>query len=114
MKEIIKNKIWGENIEIFRNEVVSVNVLKIKKGYKCSYHHHRFKRNHFHVLEGELKICHEQGEIILREGESYEVRPPNKHCFVGMKKALVIETVYVKLEDADIIRKEGGGKENVF
>jgi len=107
----IKKKIWGENIEIFRNESVSINILKIKKGYKCSYHYHRFKRNHFYVLEGELKICHEQGETILREGESYEVLPPNKHCFVGMTDVLVIEIVYVKLEDADIIRSTQGGKD---
>ena len=76
--------------------------------------HHRFKRNHFHVLTGELKICHDQGETILKEGESYEVLPPNKHCFVGMTDALVIETVYVKLEDADIIRETQGGKENAI
>ena len=104
-------KIWGENTEIFRNESVSVNVLKIKKGYKCSYHHHRFKRNHFYVLKGELKIKHESGETILREGDSYEVLPPNKHCFVGMADALVIETVYVKIEDADIIRENEGGQD---
>lgn len=107
---MIKEKIWGENTEIFRNESVSVNILKINKGYKCSYHYHRFKRNHFHVLEGELKIRHDQGETILREGESFEVLPPNKHQFVGMTNVLAIETVYVKLEDADIIRETQGGK----
>ena len=103
-------KIWGENIEIFRNESVSVNILKIKKGYRCSYHYHRFKRNDFYVLEGELKIRHEQGETILRKGESLEVLPPNKHQFVAMTDTIVIETVYVKLEDADIIRSDSGGK----
>jgi len=103
-------KIWGHNTEIFRTESVSVNVLRIKKGYKCSYHHHRFKRNHFYVLEGELKIKHESGETILREGESCEVLPPNKHCFVGMTDVLAIETVHAKLEDADIIREDSGGK----
>ena len=107
---MIIKKIWGENIEIFRNESVSVNILKIKKGYRCSYHYHRFKRNHFHVLEGELKIEHEQGETILREGESFEVLPPNKHCFVAMTEVTAIETVYVKLEDADIVRETQGGK----
>ena len=103
-------KIWGENIEIFRSESVSVNILKIKKGYQCSYHHHRFKRNNFYVIEGELKICHEQGETILNKGESFEVRPPNKHQFVAMTDVVAVETVYVKLEDADIIRETEGGK----
>ncbi len=102
-------KIWGENTEIFRNESVCVNVLKIKKGYQCSYHYHRFKRNHFYVLEGELKIRHEQGETILREGESFTILPPNKHQFVAITDVLAIETVFVKLEDADIVRETSGG-----
>jgi len=106
----MKEKIWGENIEIFRSESVSVNILKIKKGFQCSYHYHRFKRNNFYVLEGELKIRHEQGETILNKGESFEVLPPNKHCFVAMTNVTAIEIVYVKLEDADIIREESGGK----
>ncbi len=104
-------KIWGENIEIFRSESVSVNILKIKKDYQCSHHYHRFKRNNFYVLEGELKIRHEQGETIIREGESFEVLPPNKHQFVAMTDVLAIETVYAKLEDADIIRETQGGKD---
>ncbi len=103
-------KIWGENTEIFRNESVSVNILEIKKGYQCSYHHHRFKRNNFYVIEGELKIRHEQGETILNKGKSFEVLPPNKHQFVAMTDVLCIETVYVKLEDADIIRSDSGGR----
>ena len=85
--------------------------MRIKKGYRCSYHYHRFKVNKFYVLEGELKIRHEQGETILNKGEVFTISPPNKHCFIGITDVLAIEVVSVQLVDADIIRSDSGGKD---
>lgn len=43
-------------------------------------------------------------------GRKHRNLPPNKHQFVAMTDVVYIETVYVKLEDADIIRETTGGK----
>jgi len=107
-------KIWGTDEKIFETDSVEVHILKVKKGFKCSQHHHRLKRNFFYILEGELKIEHDLGETILNKGQFTEILPPNKHCFVGMTDILAIEIVSVKMEDCrdDILRKTSGGKEN--
>ena len=93
-------------------DISKEDLLRINKGFQCSYHHHKLKRNFFYVLEGELKVKHDMGETVLGKEEFLEVSPPNKHQFVGMTDVLAIEIVYVKLEDAldDIIREESGGK----
>lgn len=108
----MKEKIWGTDEKIFENDSVEVHILKIKKGYGCSIHNHRLKRNQFYVLDGELKIVHDIGETILNKGESFTILPPNVHQFVAMTDVLAIEIVSVKMEDCrdDIVRKTQGGK----
>ena len=108
----MKQKIWGTDEKIFENDSVEVHVLNIKKGFGCSIHHHRLKRNYFYVLGGELKIKHEIGETILNKGESIEIKPPNTHQFIAITDVLAIEVVSVKMEDCidDISRDTQGGK----
>ena len=108
----MKEKIWGTDEKIFENDSTEVHILKIKKGFGCSIHHHNLKRNQFYVLEGELKIKHGIGESILDKGESIEINPPHTHQFVAMSDVLAIEIVSVKMEDCrdDIVRQNSGGK----
>ena len=106
-------KIWGTDEKAFENDNIEVHILKIRKGYGCSLHNHRLKRNYFYVVDGELKIRHDLGETILNKGESLEIKPPNTHRFIAMTDVLAIEIVSVKMEDYrdDISRRTQGGKE---
>ena len=110
----MKEKIWGTDEKIFETDSIEVHILKIKKCYGCSIHHHNLKRNYFYILDGELKIVHGIGETILNKGESLEIKPPNTHQFIAMSDVLAVEVVSVKMEDCrdDIFRKESGGKKN--
>lgn len=109
----MKEKIWGTDEKAFENECVEVHILRVKKGYGCSLHTHRLKRNYFYIIEGELKIRHDLGESILNEGEFLEIKPPNTHRFIAMTDVLALEIVFVKIEDyrEDISRRTQGGKE---
>ena len=109
----MKEKIWGTDEKAFENDNIEVHVLRIRKGYGCSLHDHRLKRNFFYVIDGELKIRHDLGESILNKGESLEIKPPNTHRFIAMADALVIEIVHIKMEDYrdDINRLKSGGKD---
>ncbi len=108
-------KIWGTDEKIFETDSIEVHLLKVKKGYGCSIHKHRLKRNFFYVLDGELKLVHDIGETILNKGESIEIKPPNTHQFVAITEVLAIEVVSVKMEDCkdDILRDTQGGKVNI-
>ena len=108
----MKQKIWGTDEKAFENDNIEVHLLRVKKGYGCSLHNHRLKRNYFYVIDGELKIRHTLGESILNKGESLEIKPPNTHRFIAMTNVLALEIVSVKMEDYrdDIKRLESGGK----
>ena len=109
----IQSKIWGSNIEIFRTDTVSVNILHIRKGGTCSLHTHRSKHNKFHVISGELKLMVESllHPIHLYPFDGFVVCPGQAHRFQAMVSSVVVETVYVKLDSSDIDRKEPGYKE---
>ena len=106
-------KIWGTDEKAFENDNIEVHLLRIKKGYGCSLHNHRLKRNYVYVIDGKLKIRHDLGESILNKGESMEIKPPNTHRFIAMTDVLAIEIVFAKLKDYkdDISRRTQGGKE---
>ena len=109
----MKEKIWGTDEKAFENDNIEVHLLRIKKGYGCSLHTHRLKRNYFYVIDGELKIRHDLGESILNKGESMEIKPPNTHRFIAMSDVLALEIVHIKMKDYkdDISRRTQGGKE---
>jgi quercetin dioxygenase-like cupin family protein len=106
----MNQKIWGETCEIFRNDTVSVNLLKIKKGGVCSWHFHNSKYNRFHVVSGRIVIRFQYPDCSLstcavEEGESHGDIPPRVlHEFEGLEDSVVIETTFVKNDPDDITR----------
>ena len=127
MKE---GKDWGEKVKIFDNGIISVDLLRIKKGGYCSEHHHLGRTNIFHVLEGELEITvfrekdwpgviDFQDKIILKSGEKTEIKPkahkPQSpeliHKFKGLSDVVCLEICEARLYEDDIIRRYPGGLE---
>jgi len=70
--------------------------------------------NFFFVIDGELIVKTEWGEVTLRENEFFTVNPPDKHEFqTHGKSAKIIEVAYVKLDPEDINRENLGGPLNL-
>lgn len=109
-------KVWGQRWLIRMDNIHAISYLKIKKGYRCSWHQHKEKYNLFVVLRGELKIVVEElgkeQEIILKQGESLTVKPGQWHEFSGETDCECIEEMFVKYCENDIYREEVGGKIN--
>jgi len=107
-------KIWGERWLIRQDSTHAVSYLRIKKGYRCSWHVHKTKFNLFVVLKGSIKIVVEElskrREITLRSGESFTIKPGQWHEFQGMKNSKVIEEMYVEYDEGDINRTKVGSK----
>lgn len=110
-----EGKIWGTTTEIYRDETISLHLLKILEGGYSSKHRHQKKANIFHVLEGELQIDMAAGPgwdiTILTEGQAAVITSPTWHRFKALKPSLVLEIYKVTLEDPDIEREDRGGLE---
>jgi len=109
-------KIWGERWLIRKDSSHAVSYLKVKRGYRCSWHRHQTKFNLFVVLHGKITIIvKELGErkvITLGPGESFTVRPGQWHEFRGADDAEVIEHMYVEYSEEDIEREVIGSRIN--
>jgi len=107
------NKIWGQRIRILLNNTHEIDHLKLNKNTFCSTHNHSKKINLFYVLKGKVEIQTEFGNVILKKGESWYVRPPLKHRFRALTNAEMIEIAFVekgKIDAKDINRELLGGR----
>lgn len=99
---------------IRKDSTHAVSYLKIKKGYRCSWHSHQTKYNLFVVIKGVLKlIVEELGEktkVVLRPGESFTINPGQYHEFRGKTDCECIEEMYVEYNEEDINREKIGSK----
>lgn len=103
-------KVWGERWRIREDSTHSNAILRLKPGYRCSWHFHSAKSNLFVVLHGKIGIRTEEGEAILTEGMSLTVAPGVWHEFRVYEPSEVVEEMYVEYSEADIHRKDAGGK----
>lgn len=110
-----QGKAWGETEEIFVNEVVSVNYLRIRKGGYCSEHRHAKKINIFFVVSGRLQIDIWRERVgmvdstIIGSGERTEVPPGVWHRFEAIEDTECLEIYFVNLSADDIERRTQGG-----
>jgi len=108
-----QNKIWGERWLIRQDSTHAVSFLKLKKGFRCSWHKHQTKYNLFVILFGKVGILTEEltgskSETILMEGQSFITRPGQWHEFRIYEDSGMIEEMYVEYDEGDIERREIG------
>lgn len=110
-----QHKVWGERWLIRQDSTHAVSYLKLRKGYRCSWHRHSTKFNLFVVLRGaiEIETADDIGSktqvLTLTEGECFTVRPGQFHEFRSIEDADVIEEMYVSYDEGDIYRMKVGG-----
>jgi len=109
-----EHKVWGERWLIRQDSTHAVSYLKIKTGFRCSWHKHNTKYNLFVVLKGKIGVVTEEidgikRESILYQGHCFSVRPEEWHEFRAYEDSEVIEEMYVSYCEQDIIRQSQGG-----
>ncbi|MEA3401531.1 MAG: cupin domain-containing protein [Armatimonadota bacterium] len=60
-------------------------------GQTCPQHHHEVKHETFYVLKGRIRMCLDDGERIMEQGDVLAMAPGTGHCFTGLGPALVLE-----------------------
>ena len=85
-------------------------IWEIKKGSRTSLHYHRLKKESMFVLEGELKVIHPKGEVIVGKGECIVLEPNETHRLVPLKDLKIIEISTPQLDDVVRVEDDYGRK----
>ena len=106
-------KVWGQRRRILLTPNSEIDLLTVNKNCFCSKHSHKKKINKFVVIKGKVKIESEYGAVVLKDNESFEIRPPLIHRFYALEDSIMIELAYVekgKIDPNDINRISQGGR----
>jgi quercetin dioxygenase-like cupin family protein len=101
-------KVWGEERWIVNRDYCG-KLLILKKGFRCSMHHHKNKDETFYINKGKVLLELEGNKIIMKLGQAQLIKPNQKHRFTGLEDSEIIE-FSTHHEDSDSYRGELSGK----
>ena len=115
-----EEKVWGKVQHVFASEDAALSCLEVKKGFRCSKHHHEDRYNMFAVQSGCIVVekwgvfeGNSYNTIILRPGDSCTVPPDVLHRFSVLTSGKLIELYWPRPQAAvrrdDIVREDVGG-----
>jgi len=100
-------KEWGEEHWIVNREYCGKKLV-LRKGFRCSLHHHEVKDEVFYVIAGRVLLELGDEVHVLERGDHRHVPPGTVHRFWGLEDAEIIE-FSTHHEDADSYRLEPSG-----
>jgi len=109
MVEKIVEKVWGRELWIANTEDYCGKILKLNKGYQCSFHHHKNKDETFYVLSGKVLMEVDGETKIMESEESVRIVPGVNHRFTGLENSKMIE-FSTHHEESDSYRLEKSRK----
>lgn len=98
-------KVWGKEIWFANSQLYCGKILYLKKGYICSYHHHKIKDETFYILSGKIEMVVNKSKFTMTEGERINLKPYDKHSFAGIEDSVIIE-VSTQHFESDSYRKD--------
>lgn len=100
-------KVWGEEHWIVNAEYCGKKLV-LKKGFRCSIHHHKVKDETFYVISGKVLLESDGKSHLLKPGDSFHILPGCKHRFTGLETSEIIE-FSTHHEDSDSYRDSPSG-----
>ena len=109
-------KVWGHEEWIVNNEKYCGKKLVLKKGFRCSMHHHKVKDETFYVVSGkvlmETVIDGNENKRIMTRGDIQHIKIGMWHRFTGLEDSEIFEFSTFHM-DADSYRIEDSGSINL-
>ena len=101
-------KPWGHEIRWAVNEKYIGKILHIKRGGRLSRQYHDVKDETIYVQNGVLilEIGSPPERIVLKEGQSYRIRPKTIHRFMAPSESYVNLLEVSTPEIDDVVRLE--------
>jgi mannose-6-phosphate isomerase-like protein (cupin superfamily) len=100
-------KEWGEERWIVNRDYCG-KILILKKGYRCSLHHHKIKDETFYVSKGCVLMECDGKAMVMNPGDALLIEPSTKHRFTGLQDSEILE-FSTHHEDSDSYRDEVSG-----
>jgi len=97
-------KKWGEERWLVNRDYCG-KLLILKKGFRCSMHHHKNKDETFYINKGKVLLELDGKKTIMKPGQAQLVMPGQKHRFTGLEDSEIIE-FSTHHEDSDSYREE--------
>ncbi|MCK5282717.1 MAG: cupin domain-containing protein [Nanoarchaeota archaeon] len=97
-------KIWGEEKWLVNRDYCG-KLLILKKGFRCSMHHHKNKDETFYINKGKVFLEYDGKKTIMIPGQAQLIEPNKKHRFTGLEDSEIIE-FSTHHEDSDSYRDE--------
>lgn len=93
----VVDKVWGEEHWIINEEDSNYCFKKLilDKHYKCSYHMHKIKSEHFYIQKGKVFMMigsdKNYNTYILNIGDLIRIVPGVYHSFIGFTDSIILE-----------------------
>ena len=116
-KKNLGKRNWGsEDLLVLISKVLSLKLLKIKKGKKGGLQYHHKKNECGYLLKGKLKIKYDDGEgklksKIINAGKSFHFPPGAVHQEIALSNCTIIEASTPHFNDRVRVEKKYGIKE---
>jgi mannose-6-phosphate isomerase-like protein (cupin superfamily) len=97
-------KPWGIEHILEVNDNYAVKELRMKAGHQCSLQSHRFKRETFYMVSGEMSFIVENADgemaaIAIKPGQSFTIKPGVKHRMRAITDIVYLECSTPHLDD---------------
>ncbi len=100
-------KVWGEEHWLVNDDYCGKRLI-LKKGYRCSLHHHKLKDETFYVARGKVLLELNNKKIEMNPGDLQRIRPNEIHRFSGLEDSEIIE-FSTHHDENDVYRIEPSG-----
>ena len=116
-KKNLGKRNWGsEDLLVLISKVLSLKLLKIKKGKKGGLQYHHKKNECGYLLKGRLKIKYDDGEgklksKIINAGKSFHFPPGAVHQEIALSNCTIIEASTPHFNDRVRVETKYGMKE---
>lgn len=105
-------KVWGHEEWIANNDKYCGKKMVLRKGFRCSMHHHKIKDETFYLASGkvflETEFAGERTNRILTPGDVAHIKVRMWHRFTGLEDSELFEFSTFHMDD-DSYRKEMSG-----
>jgi mannose-6-phosphate isomerase-like protein (cupin superfamily) len=107
----VREKYWGRIETILSDEVAAKRIF-VEKGGQSSLEFHLEKRESYYIHSGLLKVGlrigrAENHSIVMRAGDSYDVRPGVMHMRMGLEDTVIIEVSTRDLDSDSYLVEDG-------
>jgi mannose-6-phosphate isomerase len=100
---------WGNYTILYADETCQVKKLVVNPGKRLSLQSHKFRAEHWYIVQGQGIAVLDGAEIILKPGDSIDVPIESKHRISCISE---IDLVFIEVqsgssfEEDDIVRYE--------